>query len=136
MTAGDDGWLTCGAGFLSEALIGTVAVLFVHTALRPVVRRIEMHKRTATDVETYYRLRVICKHPHESVIRMILLRHVGSHAGMSIQGITTEDSDTDRTAVVADIYATERNDRFMEDLVSRISVEPDVTSVSWEKGQG
>jgi putative Mg2+ transporter-C (MgtC) family protein len=38
-------------------------------------------------------------------------------------------------AVVAEIYAAERNDRFMEDVVARVSIEPDVTGVSWEKMQ-
>jgi putative Mg2+ transporter-C (MgtC) family protein len=38
--------------------------------------------------------------------------------------------------VVCDIYALERDDRFMEQLVARISIEPDVKAVSWAKGQG
>ena len=41
-----------------------------------------------------------------------------------------------RVVVVADIYAAERNDRFMEDLVARISIEPDVKAVSWSRVQG
>jgi putative Mg2+ transporter-C (MgtC) family protein len=38
--------------------------------------------------------------------------------------------------VVCDVYAAEREDRFMEQIVARISIEPDVKAVSWEKGQG
>jgi putative Mg2+ transporter-C (MgtC) family protein len=124
-----------GGGFLLQAATGTVAILFVHTALRPVVRRIEAQKRTAPDVETYYRLRVTCLRPQEAVIRTVLLRHVGGNPHMSLQGLSTEEAELDRTVVVADIYAAERNDRFLEDLVTRISIEPDVKAVSWEKGQ-
>jgi putative Mg2+ transporter-C (MgtC) family protein len=125
-----------GGGFLLQSAIGTAAILFVHTALRPLARLIEARKRTAIDVETYYRIRVTCQHPHEAVIRTVLLRHVGGHPKMSIQGLSTEETDPDRTVVVADIFAAEKNDRFMEDLVTRISIEPDVKSVSWEKLPG
>jgi putative Mg2+ transporter-C (MgtC) family protein len=124
-----------GAGFLLQALIGTLAILFVHVCLRPVVRRIEARRRTATDVETYYRIRVRCRSGHEAIIRTILLRHVGANARTSIQSLATEESEKEGPVVVADVYAAERNDRFMEDVVARISIEPDVTEVSWQRVQ-
>jgi putative Mg2+ transporter-C (MgtC) family protein len=125
-----------GSGFLFQAMLGTAAILFVHITLRPIVNRLEARKRTASDVETYYRLRVTCRHPGEAVVRTVLLRHVGGNPRMSIQGLSTEDGDLGGSVVMADIYAAERNDRFMEDLVTRISIEPDVKAVSWEKGHG
>lgn len=65
---------------------------------------------------------------------MIFMRHINSQATMTVQGISSQDSnDPRRTAVVAEIYSSERNDRFMNELVSRISIEPNVTAVSWEK---
>jgi putative Mg2+ transporter-C (MgtC) family protein len=125
-----------GGGFLLEAAIGAATVLFVHTALRPVVRWIEARKRTATDVETYYRLRITCSPSDESVIRQVLLRHVGGHLRMNLQALSTEDNDRGETIVTAKVYATERNDRFMEELVARISIEPSVRAVSWEREPG
>jgi putative Mg2+ transporter-C (MgtC) family protein len=35
--------------------------------------------------------------------------------------------------VVADIFALQRNDRAMEEIVARVSIEPEVKSVSWQK---
>jgi putative Mg2+ transporter-C (MgtC) family protein len=35
--------------------------------------------------------------------------------------------------VVADIFSMERNDRAMEELLSRLNIEPDVTAVRWER---
>jgi hypothetical protein len=50
------------------------------------------------------------------------------------QGISTQDTEqVDKTAVVAEIFATERNDKYLNDLVARLGVEPNVSSVSWEK---
>ncbi len=125
-----------GAGFRLHAVVGTAALLIVHLGLRPVAMRIEEYRRKATNVETHYRIRVTCQHPHEAVIRAILLRHVGGQSRMSIQGIATDETEKERVEVVAQVYAAQRNDKFMEDLVARISVEPDVKSVSWAKVAG
>jgi putative Mg2+ transporter-C (MgtC) family protein len=122
-----------GAGFHWHAVLGTAAILFVHVALRPLVNRIEARRRTAPDVEINYRIRVRCRNDHEAVIRTILLRHVGSNTRMSIQSLATEESEKEQPVVVADIYAAQRDDRFIEQVVARISIEPDVTAVSWEK---
>jgi putative Mg2+ transporter-C (MgtC) family protein len=35
--------------------------------------------------------------------------------------------------VVADIFALERNDRAMEEIVARVSIEPEVKAVSWQR---
>jgi putative Mg2+ transporter-C (MgtC) family protein len=130
-----------GAGFLFEATVGTVAVLVINLWLRPVVRWIDARTKTTTDVETYYRLRVTCADGEGSRfdgahIRAILLRHVGNHPRMSIQGITTEEIEKEGKAVVADVFALERNDRAMEEIVARLSIEPEVTGVSWQRGTG
>jgi putative Mg2+ transporter-C (MgtC) family protein len=122
-----------GAGFPFEALFGTASVLFVYLGLRPVVRWIDARTKTATDVETLYRLRVESVADHDAHIRHILLRHVNGHEKLTLQGMSTEDTDDKRTVVLADIYAIERNDRAMEEIVARVSIEPEVKSVSWQR---
>jgi putative Mg2+ transporter-C (MgtC) family protein len=80
-----------------------------------------------------YRLRVLCDEKHEGIIRTILLRHVNSHPGMTIQGIATQNDDNpDKTAVVADIFSIRRDDKAMEEMMSRLNIEPTVTAVRWE----
>jgi putative Mg2+ transporter-C (MgtC) family protein len=125
-----------GSGFVLHGFVGTVAVLFVHLALRPIAHAVDARSKTAQDVETLYRVRVVCQESNEGVIRLILLRHVNSAASMSIQGISRQDTERpEQTAVVADIYSTMRNDKYLNDLVSRISIEASVSSVSWERVQ-
>lgn len=124
-----------GGGFLPHAALGTAAVMFVHAALRPLALWIDARRRVATDVETIYRVRVSCRRDHEAVVRTILLRHIADNSHMSIQSLSTEDGEKERAAVVANVYAPERNDRFMEQIVARLSIEPDVAGVSWEKLQ-
>ena len=52
---------------------------------------------------------------------------------MIVQGLSTQESEQGEwTTVTADVQAAERNDRFMEEIVSRVSIEPGVKAVSWE----
>jgi putative Mg2+ transporter-C (MgtC) family protein len=123
-----------GAGHSLHALIGTLLVLGTHLGLRPLALWIDARRRTATDVDTMYRMKVICQQQHEGVIRTILMRHVNSHPGMTLQGIATQDAEkADQATVVAEIYSRARNERAMEELLSRINIEPSVTAVSWER---
>jgi putative Mg2+ transporter-C (MgtC) family protein len=93
-----------------------------------------MHVRTAVDVETLYQIRVSCREAQEGTIRTILLRHINSVPGMTIQRISTEDVGENLQAeVVAEVYSVERKDRAIQDVMSRLNIEPDVRSVSWEK---
>jgi hypothetical protein len=63
---------------------------------------------------------------------MILLRHIDGHDKFAFQGMATEDTVNQRTVVLADIFAVERSDREMEEIVSWLSIEPDVKAVSWK----
>jgi putative Mg2+ transporter-C (MgtC) family protein len=123
-----------GMGYLVEGLIGTGAVLLLHLGLRPLVRKIDSYSKTIVEVDTLYRIRVECPSDQEGVIRTILLRHVNSKPPMSLQGISTQDTDSpEKTVIVAEVLSSEHGDRYMNEIVSRISVEPKVTTVSWEK---
>jgi putative Mg2+ transporter-C (MgtC) family protein len=123
----------CGAGFAGHALLGTAAVLGVHLGLRPLAKWIDSRTRLAIDVETYYRLRVELEASQDAHVRHILLRHVGGNQKLSLQGLSTEDAEPGVAVILADIYSPERNDRAMEDIVARVSIEPEVRAVSWQR---
>ncbi len=124
----------CGSGFPWHGVLGAAVVLAIHVGLRPLAHWIDSHRKTAVDIETAYQVRVVCEERDQAIIRTILLRHVNSHPKMTVQGIGTHDcGETGRAAVVADIYSIERSDRAMDDLVSRLNLEPGVVAVSWGK---
>jgi putative Mg2+ transporter-C (MgtC) family protein len=125
-----------GAGFPIHAVVGTLVVLAINLGLRPVARWTDARTRKTTDVETSYRIRVVCERRQEAVVRTILLRHVNAHPAMMIQGVSTQDAELpDQAAVVADVFSNSRQDRAIQDLMSRINIEPGVTAVRWEQGQ-
>lgn len=122
-----------GAGFPMEALTGAFSVLVIHLGLRPMGRWIDLHTKTATDVETFYRLRVESDAGQDAHIRQILLRHVNGHDKLTLQGLATDEAENLRSVIVADIFSLERSDRAMEEIVSRVSIEPEIKSVSWQR---
>ncbi len=126
-----------GSGFPGEAFVGTCGVLFIHLGLRPVVRWIDSRTRNGMyDVDTCYRLIVECTLDQETRVRHVILRHVGSIPRMSLQGMAAEDTELDRTVVQADIFALERNDRALEEIVARVGIEPELKAVSWKRTEG
>jgi putative Mg2+ transporter-C (MgtC) family protein len=125
-----------GAGFPLHSLVGTVIILGLHLGLRPLARRIDARVHTAVDLETLYQIRISCREAQEGIIRTILLRHINSVAGMTIQRISTQEVGPDgQASIVADIYSVDRKDRAIQEVMSRLNIEPEVRSVSWEKIQ-
>jgi hypothetical protein len=53
---------------------------------------------------------------------------------MTIQRISTQEVGGDgQASIVADVYSVDRRDRALQDVMSRLNIEPDVRLVSWEK---
>jgi putative Mg2+ transporter-C (MgtC) family protein len=123
-----------GAGFPHYALVGTLAVLAVHVSLRPLAHWLDEKRKVSPGVECLYRIRVLCSEREQAIIRTILMRHVNGKPKMVVQGIATQDTDQpERVAISVEVFAIERNDRAMEELVERLNIEPGVSAVSWEK---
>ena len=123
-----------GTGFPLHAFVGTVFILILHLTLRPLAMWIDARRRTAVNVEVGYRIRVVCQSQHEGLIRNILARHINAHPSMTLQGISIQDGERpDQTTVVAEVFALRRNDRELEELMSRLNIEPSVTAIRWER---
>lgn len=105
----------------------------MHLGLRPVTRWIDASARTATDVETVYRLRVESGAEQQLNIRQVIPRHVNGHGRLVLQGLATEVTADGHAVVSAYILALERNERAMEEIVDRVSVEPEVKAVRWNR---
>jgi putative Mg2+ transporter-C (MgtC) family protein len=121
-----------GAGFLSQAFIGSVAVLVANIILRPLGYRINQEPLKGTEIELCYRCSVVCRGQDEAHVRALLLQIVGTNSGIRLRSLNSEDLETpDKVEVEADLLTQERNDAFLEQIISRLSLEPGVTAVSW-----
>jgi putative Mg2+ transporter-C (MgtC) family protein len=123
-----------GAGHPIAALIGTGFVLFIHVALKPLVDWIDGHRRRSGHVETVYRLRVECAAEHERQARTVLLKHVTDEKRMNLHSLASTPINPARVAVTAEAAMSHRDDRAVEEMVARVSVEPEFESVRWDRG--
>ncbi len=123
-----------GASLHLFAVAATATVLGMHIGLRPFSHWIDVRQKKSTDVDTCYKLQVVCQGSDEALIRSIVLRHISAHPKMSVHGISTQDSAAaDQTIVIAEIFSPERDDRALQEVMSRLNIEPGVKSVRWEK---
>ena len=53
---------------------------------------------------------------------------------MSVQRIATKHGkQIDQAEIIAAVFSSEQNDHAIEELISRINLEPTVISVSWDR---
>ncbi len=121
-----------GAGYAGPALLAAAMVVATNLLLRPLVRRMNTRLLTSTDVESHYTVEVVCKGAEEAHMRSLLL-HALSHAGLGLRRLDSEDiPDTSKVTVTAQAVAARRNDAALEQVVGRLSLEPNVSAATWQ----
>lgn len=121
----------CGMGFIGHATIGVAGILAANVLLRPLARLINRKPMRLDDTEVRYFFRIVCRSEDEVHIRTLLL-HVAHEEPLMLRAIHSEDlDDSDAVEVVAQFIANRRSDKSMEQIVSRLSMESSISSVSW-----
>jgi putative Mg2+ transporter-C (MgtC) family protein len=125
----------CGFGFVREAAIGAAGVLGANVLLRPLGRRIDRQPSHATEVETRYILRFICRGEDETKLRGLLI-HLLHSLPLALQALHSEDiNSSGKVEVRATLVSWERENTVLEDMVQRLGLESGVSAVSWELAQ-
>ncbi|MEN9207270.1 MAG: MgtC/SapB family protein [Gloeomargarita sp. GMQP_bins_120] len=122
-----------GAGLPAQAAVGTGAVLVANLVLRPLGYRINQQPLKGTEIELTYRCEVICRTDSEAHVRALLLQAVAGAPTLRLRSLYSEDLEDkpDRVSVEAELVTQERQDAFLEQVVSRLSLEPGVLAVQW-----
>ncbi len=122
-----------GMGYLLPAFITAVVVLATNVVLRPVASLINKAPvEQASEVETTYLLEITCRDEAEHHIRTLLLQETASDA-LLLKSLRSEDIEsTSKVRVQAEIVTAGRNDRLMERVLSRLSMEPGTTATNWQ----
>lgn len=122
-----------GLGFLSQALATTAFVIGANVFLRPIARNIDRQPAdVATEVSVSYRLQTVCLEKEEQHIRALLL-HAISGEQLSLKAIRSEDlNGSHKVRVQADLTTAGKCDKQVEQIVSRLSLEPSISGISWE----
>jgi putative Mg2+ transporter-C (MgtC) family protein len=124
-----------GAGLIGPSVLAAGFVIVTNLVLRPLVRRLNFRSLTATDVETCYTVEIACTAAEEARMRSLLL-HALSQAGLGLRRLDSQDiADTSKVTVTAQAVAAKRNDAALEQIVGRLSLEPDVSAATWQIDQ-
>jgi putative Mg2+ transporter-C (MgtC) family protein len=122
-----------GGGYLIEAFVAAVLVLWINILLRPLGRRIDRQPVDHdAEVETTYRFRATTRDKKEAHVRALLLQAISGH-GYQLRAIESANIDgTDLVEVRAELVTIGRNDDQIETAAGRLGLEPGVTAVRWQ----
>ena len=121
-----------GWGYLTEAAIGALSIIGANLLLRPLAMTINRQPLQNTEVETNYTCSIVCRSEDEAHVRALLLYAVNT-ASMSLRSLDSEDLDNSpKVQVQAKLMISDRNDALLEQVVSRLSLEPGVSAVRWQ----
>lgn len=130
-------WCTAAIGSLSGlgaarfSLVGTLGIIAANILLRPVGKAIN-RDMIVTDAEISYLFRIVARTEQESHMRALLLHSIGGQP-LLLRSLESEDVEhTDKVEVRATLTSTGRQNSLLEQIVSRLSLEPGVSGVSWE----
>ncbi len=120
-----------GLGAIHLALVLAIGVLLTNVVLRPLAYRLHPVLPEVTPVETLYEVRLACKVRAAHHIRALLLSTI-SRLPVTLQSIHGEQDDAnDETHIRAEMTTAGRNNEAMEQVVVRLSIEEDVSNLSW-----
>jgi putative Mg2+ transporter-C (MgtC) family protein len=121
-----------GAGFITQAMIGSIAVLIANILLRPLGYRINQEPLQGSEIELCYQCSLMCRSKDEAHVRALLLQAL-STSTMKLRSLHSEDLEdiADRVEVEAEMLTQTRDDQLLEQIISRLSLEPGVIAASW-----
>ncbi len=119
------------SGNLRFALLGTLAVLTVHLVLRPAGRLIDRVPQDDPDIEgVRASIHLLCDRKAETQVRALLLQALTSN-GLTPTGLRARREDDHNTKLRATVAVTGDPARALEQLISRLSLEPGVRDLHW-----
>lgn len=121
-----------GAGHFAPSVLAAAFVVGTNLLLRPLVRRINRLSITTADAETFYTVQIVVRAVEEAHVRSLLL-HQLSQAGLGLRRLDSADIEgTGNVRVSALAMASVSNDAALEQIVGRLSLEPQVSGASWQ----
>ncbi|MFH9424485.1 MgtC/SapB family protein [Streptomyces sp. NPDC017529] len=127
-----------GTGLYVVAALGTAGVVGANLVLRPLGRRMDREPGGGAEVATDYYFEAVCAEPEEAHIRALVVQAV-SRPGFRLRAVHSRDDGAagrdgeaaPKVTVAAELTTERRDDSLLEEAVSRLSLEPAVSAVSW-----
>jgi putative Mg2+ transporter-C (MgtC) family protein len=120
-----------GIGAISYAAIVAGLVIVVNLLLRPLVYRINKQPLSSSELDSGYAVTIVCRGDQEAHVRALLLQGLAANNMHLRQLESSNIEDSDRVEILATVHADTRSDKFVEQIVGRLSLEPSVTAARW-----
>ncbi|CDH34106.1 MgtC family protein [Xenorhabdus bovienii] len=123
----------CGLGQYWSASIATGIILCANILLREAAQRINAQPyQQALDLEQCYKIHIVCDIHDEILVRTLILQAING-LSVRLQSLSSADAiQPDRLEVCAEILATPAEQKEIESIVCRVSLEKSVSSVNWK----
>ena len=120
-----------GYGLYGSAVTGSIAVIGANVCLRPIGKALNRGKGTV-DADITYLFRITARTDQEAHMRALLLNSIGGQP-LNLKSLKSDDLEhTDKVEIHAVLTSTGLQNSVLEQIVSRLSLEPSVSGVSWE----
>ncbi|MBB5646052.1 MgtC/SapB family protein [Pedobacter cryoconitis] len=125
---------SCGLGFIPEAAIVTTFVILTHVIMRPVGIKLSRLPLKSTRIPVAYLLIIKCRQDVENHLRVLLLQFTSNDDKLLLRSLkSTDDGDPSKAVIVAEILANSSEDAIMERIAGRLTIEHEVSEVSWNR---
>lgn len=126
-----------GLGELVSAALAALVILLTNVVMRPLVYLINRQPvTTAVEMEIHYQIEIECRPRVETHLRNALLQESAS-GELLLKSLRREAlADSPNVKLLAEISANGRNDRLIERIASRVSLEQGVSAVTWRAQPG
>lgn len=119
------------AGFIFEAAIGTLYILFANVFLRRLIDHLHKKLVKVEDFETVYLFKIKCEDDCKYHIRTLLV-HMLQSESFTLMGLTNDAVSNRLTEIIAKVSTIGNCQTTMEKITSRLGIEEGVQSIQWE----
>lgn len=121
----------CGLGEFGPAVTAALVILCANILLREAAQRINARPVIhATDLVQDYKIRAVCHEKDEILVRTVILQALnGSH--VRLHSLSSADTSGRKLEVCAEVRATPAEQKEIEGIVCRVSLERSVSAVNW-----
>ncbi|WP_025145904.1 MgtC/SapB family protein [Pedobacter jeongneungensis] len=125
---------SCGTGFIAEAGIFTALIILTHIFMRPVGVKLSRLPLKNAHIPVPYVLIIKCRQDVENHLRVLLLQFTSNDSKLLLRSLkSTDDGDPSIAIITAEIFANSNEDALMEKIAGRLTIEQQVSEISWNK---
>jgi putative Mg2+ transporter-C (MgtC) family protein len=122
-----------GLGLITQSVLGTVAVLIINVALKPLSKRLGEESING-DGTLRYSMSVVCRKDLEPALRASLL-HAASEAKVDVCSLRTQVADAEDVSLTADFMCTDATRENLKSLMTGFEVQEGIRSIDWQQAK-